>query len=133
MSKSLNELLGIKDIHLMSTEELSNLAQDIAEADEREELEYARNNSLSNDILDQMFRRGDLAPHDAVEIACMMIVKMILGNAKTGKEAGEMLSGCIGRMVEMIAKNAHQINSSTALFKSHEVNGGKIGKKKDIQ
>jgi hypothetical protein len=137
MTKSLTDLLGnIKNVHELSSDELSAMAQEATEADEAEDFAYARNNALSNEMLDTMFQRGDLKPSDAVEVACMMIVKMIIGNAEKPEKAADMLSGCINLMVGLITGNIHQLGKEDRMH-SHIVKDGKITgqtqKRKDLQ
>jgi hypothetical protein len=134
MTKSLTDLLGnIRNVQDMTSDELSAMAQEASEADEVEDFAYARNNALSNELLDAMFQRGDLKPSDAVEVACMMIVKMIVGNADKPEKAADMLNNCIQLMAGLITGNIHQLGKEDRMH-SHIVKDGKItGKRGDLQ
>jgi hypothetical protein len=129
MTKSLNDLLAVKDVKEMSTEELAELAKDISEAskalDDEDAILHALNNSLANDILTGLFNRGDVGPADAVDIALIMAVKMVIGNSKNHDQAAEKLAAVMNRMVDLCVKNLAQIGDEKAIFKIH--------RKKDLQ
>lgn len=116
MTKSnLSEMLGLKDVRELTSEELAALASQAHYEDEQEEISYVRNNALGNDLLELLFQRGDLKPADGVEIAIMMITKMIIGNAKSPEGAADMISGVIERMVGLCVSNLAQIGKEENL------------------
>lgn len=113
--KNLKDLLNVKDLASLSSEELEVYLNSTC-AEDREDARHYRNNAVSNEVIEQLFKTHQLELSDTVEIGMMMIVKIMLGCASEGASLPVLYAAVLGRMEDMIQGNIDQVGDKNRMF-----------------